>query len=103
MISQSFYVKTNLVKQFLDAKVKHYPVKEPSVTWSWYDYRIKAGEDLYTIAARIFGDGLEYMWTYIADNNMPRMPDDWNAGDIIRLPKIIIRDTDNLSVTYSDV
>ena len=31
-------------------------------------------------------------WTFIADNNPPRNPDDWNVGDVIRLPKIIVRD-----------
>ena len=73
MISPNFYNTKNLVSQFLGGKVLHYPVKDKSITYEWYNYVIKAHENLYTIAARIFGDGLEYMWTYIADNNPPRM------------------------------
>lgn len=96
MISPTFYNKKNLVTYFLGGKVSHYPVKAPSVTIEWYDYVIKTNENLYTIAARIFGKHLEHLWTYIADNNPPRLPDDWNAGDIIRLPKVIIRESDTL-------
>lgn len=101
MISPNFYTKRNLVEQFLGGKVPHYPVKDASVALEWYDYLIKANETLYTIAARIFGDNLEYMWTYIADNNPPRMPDDWHVGDVVRLPRIIIRDSDTIKTVYS--
>lgn len=103
MISPNFYTKGNLVTQFLGGKVLHYPVKDKSITYEWYEYRVKANEDLYTIAARIFGDNLEYMWPYIADNNPIKMPDDWKEGDILRLPKVIIRDSDVLTTKYSNV
>lgn len=94
MISSAFYNKKNLVKTLLDRKVFHYPAKNPSVTVEWYEYVIKAHETIYTIAERVFGRNLEYMWTYIADNNPPRHPDDWTAGDIIKLPRVIVRDSD---------
>lgn len=103
MINSTFYNKKNLVIQFLGARVSHYPVKDPSVTVEWYDYVVKANESIYTIASRIFGKHLEYLWTYIADNNPPRHPDDWSAGDIIRLPKVIIRDSDTIKTVYSNV
>ena len=100
MISNTFYNKKNLVSQFLGGKIPHYPAKAPSITAEWYEYVVKSHETIYTIAARIFGNGLEYMWTYIADNNPPRHPDDWKAGDIMLLPKIIIRDSDTIRVKY---
>ena len=96
MINSTFYNKKNLVCQFLGGKVPHYPIKNPSVTLEWYTYTIKANENLYTIAERLFGKGLGYMWTYIADNNPPRFPDEWVPGDTIRLPRVIMRDSDNL-------
>ena len=102
MISPSFYNKKNLISQFLGGRVSHYPVKDPSVTIEWYDYIVKADENLYKIAARIFGKNLEHLWTYIADNNPPRLPDDWHPGDIVRLPKIIIRDSDTIKTSYSN-
>ena len=102
MISPVFYNKRNLVSQFLGGKVRHFPVKDPSVTIAWYEHIIGANENLYTIAAKIFGKDLEYMWTYIADNNPPRLPDYWKPGDSIRLPKGIIRDTDPLRTLYAN-
>lgn len=97
MISASFYNKKNVVNQLLGGKVSHYPIKDPSVTLEWYEYVMKHNETLYTVAERIFGSDLEHLWTYIADNNPPRLPDDWHVGDIVRLPKIIIRDSDIIS------
>lgn len=94
MISPTFYHKKNLVSEFFSGNILHYPVKDASVTIEWYEYVIKAHETIYTIAERVFGHNLEYMWTYIADNNPPRHPDDWRAGDIIKLPKVIVRDSD---------
>lgn len=100
MINSAFYNKKNLIAQYLGGKVNHYPIKDKSVTLEWYDYVLKANETIYTVAERIFGDTLDYMWTYIADNNPPIHPDDWRAGDTIRLPKVIIRDSDTLKTIY---
>lgn len=97
MISSAFYNKKNMVNQLLGGKVSHYPIKDPSVTMEWYEYVMRHNETLYTVAERIFGSDLEHLWTYIADNNPPRLPDDWHVGDIVRLPKIIIRDSDIIS------
>lgn len=101
MISSSFYNKRNLSADLLGGKVSHYAVKDPSVTIEWYNYTVKSFENLYTIAAKVFGSGSERLWTYIADNNPPRSPFDWEMGDIIKLPRIIIKDSDTLATTYS--
>lgn len=103
MISPTFYNKRNVVAEYLDGLVPHYAIKDPSVTLEWYDYVLKVNETLYTVAAKIFGRDLEYMWTYIADNNPPRHVDDWNPGDIIRLPKVIIRDSDVIKQRFQNV
>lgn len=92
MISNGFYNYHNLKQEYLGGKVKHYPIKDASITLEWYEYIVKANETLYTIAARVFGEVSVQNWTFIADNNPPRNPDDWNVGDVIRLPKIIVRD-----------
>ena len=97
MISAAFYNKKNVVNQLLGGKVSHYPIKDPSVTIEWYEYVMKHNETLYTVAEKIFGSDLEHLWTYIADNNPPRLPDDWHVGDIVRLPKVIIKDSDVIS------
>lgn len=95
MMSPTFYNKKRLASIYLEGKVLHFPIKDASFTLEWYNYIIKAHETIYSISARIFGEHLEHMWTYIADNNPPRHPDDWVPGDTIRLPKIIIRDSDS--------
>lgn len=94
MISPTFYNKKNTKSVFLNGKVKHYPIKNPSVTLESYNYILKKGETLYSIAERLFGKNLDYLWTYIADNNPLKHPDDWHEGDIIRLPRVIIKDSD---------
>lgn len=103
MISPSFYNKKNLVAQYLDGKVPHYAIKDPSITIEWYTYVLKATETLYSITARLFGQDFEYLWTYIADNNPPRPVDDWRPGDLIRLPRIIIRDSDSIRQNFPNV
>lgn len=94
MISNAFYNKKNTRKWFFNGKIEHFPAKEPSVTLEWYSYTIKANENLFTITQKVFGKNLEHMWTLIADNNPPRHPDSWKSGDIIKLPKVIIKDSD---------
>ena len=93
MINNGFYNYRNLKEEYLGGKVQHYPIKDASVTLEWYEYVVKAGETLYSIAAKVFGSTMMQNWTYIADNNPPRNPDDWRMGDVLRLPKVIIRDT----------
>ena len=103
MISPNFYTNGNLVTQYLGGKVLHFPIKDKSITVEWYDYKVKANEDLYIIASRIFGENMEHLWTYIADNNPTKMPDDWKMGDVLRLPKVIIRDSDTITTRYNNV
>ena len=103
MISPAFYNKKNLITQYLGGKVPHYSIKDKSVTLEWYDYVLKVNETIYSVAERIFGDNLDYLWTYIADNNPPIHPDNWKAGDTIRLPKVIIRDSDTIKSMYQNV
>ena len=93
MINNGFYNYHNLKEEYLGGKVQHYPIKDASVTLEWYEYVVKAGETLYSIAAKVFGSTMMQNWAYIADNNPPRNPDDWRMGDVLRLPKVIIRDT----------
>lgn len=94
MISSIFYNRANLVKVFFEGKALHFPLKDASVTLIWYNYTMTSVDSIYTLAVKVFGENLEYMWTYIADNNHIKHPDSWKTGDIIKLPKVIVRDTD---------
>ena len=96
MISNGFYNYHNLKQEYLGGKVKHYPIKDASITLEWYEYIVKANEKLYGGHP---GDDATACVVKIRKREPmnllfgpPRNPDDWNVGDVIRLPKIIVRD-----------
>lgn len=100
MINKNYYLTANQNSFYLGGKVKHYVAREPSKTLKHYEYRIKKGETIYSIAERLFGKGLTYFWTYIADNNIPRNPDDWAYGDTINLPIVLLKDIETNKTSY---
>ena len=102
MISKDFYNSKNLVRQYLGGKVYHYPIKDKSITLQDYNYRFVGGDTVYSVALKTFGDGLDYLWPFLTDNNSLRHQDDWTMGDFFRLPKLILKDTDTLSTIYTN-
>lgn len=102
MINKEYYTTNNQVSLYLNGKVRHYKAKNPSKTVKWYNYELKKGETIYTLANKLFGEGLTHLWTYIADNNIPRNPDDWMEGDTIKLPIIIVKDLESNRTSYSN-
>lgn len=101
MISPAFYNKKRLESVFLGGKVPHFPVKDRSVVTETKEYVLKYGEDFYTLAERIFGYGLSHMWTYIADCNPDVRMEELKEGDMILLPRKIIRDGDTQTTIYT--
>lgn len=101
MINATYYNKRNLVQALLGGKVKHFAAKYPSVTVQWYTYTLEYGENIYKVTEKVFGKGMAYMWPYIADNNRLRIPDEWKAGDKIKLPKLIIKESNTEGKTYA--
>jgi nucleoid-associated protein YgaU len=93
MINPNIYAKRNLVKVLNDGKAQHYSVRDRATVVESVDYIVKQGETLYSIAKRLFGLNRQYMWTIIADINPPKMPDEWEVGDVIKLPRIIVQET----------
>ena len=89
MISPEFYIPNNLVKQFFGGKVQHYPLKEKAIVLSTWDYIVKQGDTMYTLAATIFGEDKQFHWTIISDINYLRQPYDLEVGETIKLPIVI--------------
>lgn len=102
MICKGFYNSKNLTRQYLGGKVYHYPIKEASVTLRSYKYRLSGGETIHSVAITVFGEGLDYLWPFLADNNPLRHPDDWSLGDFLKLPELIIKDTDTIKTLFTD-
>lgn len=92
MISPTFYVKNNAVKTYFGGKVSHYAIKDKSTVIGTYDYILSYGEDMYSIAETLFGQEKQYLWTVLADINPLRDPFDWSAGDVIKIPLLIVNE-----------
>lgn len=91
MIATYFYSNSNnTAKLYLNGLRTHFLPRPPIVVVSKYEYRLKYGEDFYTLARKIFGDGNEKNWYIIADCNPMKEPDDWQEGDIVYLPDVIV-------------
>jgi len=91
MIAKKFYSNNkNTSKIFLGGKRSHFNHRERVTVVKSYPYTIKGGEDIYSIAARVFGDSDQSFWYIIADSNNLRPITEWESGDVIYLPEIIV-------------
>jgi hypothetical protein len=92
MISPQFYTKSNRQKVVGKPLLLRFPHKPRAVVVTKYAYSLSYGENMYTLAEKLFGKERQYMWTIIADMNEPRMPDEWEAGEVVYLPEIIVQE-----------
>ena len=95
MISKEYYNRLNILKTFFNGVRVHYGNKERYIIIRWYDHPIAYGEDMYSLARKIFGDENEYLWPVIADLNPLRDPTDWEVGDIVKIPEVILSESTN--------
>jgi len=100
MISKHFYTENNLVQLFGNG-LQHYLVKPATVSLTSYPYEVQSGDTMYSLAKRIFGVDGEHNWTIISDLNYTRRPDELVAGEIIKLPLIILDDARFNTVNYA--
>ena len=100
MISKNFYKQSKLVNEFLGGRLQHYPIKEPTTVLTTREYTVQSGDTMYSLARTIFGDDFEYNWTIISDINFLRMPDELQAGEVIKLPIIILDDSHFTKIGY---
>ena len=92
-ISPQYYKETNTVKVFFEGKRSHFLQKERAIVIDKYAYILNYGDDMYSLAARIFGKENQYLWTIIADINELREPTDWEVGETIYLPLLIVNES----------
>lgn len=95
MISREFYNKSNTRKDFFGKTRLHFANKDRYTVLTSFSYTLTFGENMYTLAEKIFGEGNEYLWPIIADINVLRDPTDWNESDEVLLPEIILNETIN--------
>ena len=94
MISPSYYIKDRKVQFYLGGKISHYVVKPRAKILGFVYYTVQAGDTLYSIAAKLFDVQGEYNWTIIADLNYLRKPDELQVGEVIKLPTVILNETE---------
>lgn len=100
MIFPLYYIPERKVAFFFEGKISHYARKERTKVFEKVPYLVKSGDNLYSIAASIFGNSGEYHWTIISDINGNRMPYDLQIGETIFLPRLILEETFNRLPTY---
>lgn len=100
MISQGFYISDLAVQYFHAKTIKHFPIKDKTHVISKVPYTIKESDTIYSIASNWFGENNQFHWTIITDLNNYIRFEDLQVGDIIYLPKIIIKDTIERVSTY---
>ena len=107
-ISPQYYTKdsnndSNVQQIYLGGLRRHYLHKDRSVVLSTYTRELSFGESAYSLAKEIFGEENQYLWTIISDINILRFPEDWEAGDVLLLPEIIVSDVFRKVKVFTDV
>jgi hypothetical protein len=102
MISPKYYNEENLKQVYLNGKLRHYMHKDKATVVKKRPYTLLYGEDIYTLAERIFGSDSLYHWTIIADINKLRRPDDWKEGEVVWIPEIIVNEEHKVQKRYSE-
>lgn len=90
MIDAEFYSEDSLVTLFYKGSRKHYPIRPPSVSTEVYQKTLGYGESFINTSEAIFGKGLQNLWPYLCDCNDLRHPDDWNTGDSVIIPRVVV-------------
>lgn len=103
MINPTFYTDKNTVKQYFKGKTTHYALKELVTVVGTYDYVLKFGENMYTLAIDLFGADKEHFWTILAEINELREPDDWEAEEVVKLPKIVVNELREDKTIFTNV
>lgn len=91
MINFNFYIARNLVTKF--SKLRHYPRKDRHKIVKYKLYTVQVGDTAYSLAKRFFGKYREYHWTYICDLNGGRDPLSFVAGEVIKIPTVVVSET----------
>jgi hypothetical protein len=92
MINPDYYNKANAVQTYLGGKIQHYLRRSPTVVLQSFPFILQRGDDMYTLAIRLFGDDQEQLWPIVAGINDLREPDEWFPGDVVNIPKVILTD-----------
>lgn len=100
MINPSFYILDRKVQSFLGGKVAHFPLRLRIKVLATTSYIVKDGDTMYNIASRLFGNIGEYNWTIISEINFLRKPDELIIGEEIKLPLVILSETETRLPTY---
>lgn len=94
MIAPAFYKNTaNQSTTYLRGKFKHFKQRTPTTVVGTYEYVLSYGDTMYNLAERLFGADSEHLWYILSDINQLRMPDEWVAGEKIKLPEIIVQES----------
>jgi hypothetical protein len=89
MIAKTFHDNALIKGAYMGTTRPHYPLRELAEIQGFDEVTLMAGEDLYDLAIRIFGEGNEDLWYVLAESNPLRDPTDYKAGDVVRVPRVV--------------
>lgn len=98
MINKTFYTDRNKVSKIFGGVRPHFPIRPRAIVTKTYPYVLSAGEDMYSLACKLFGETNEHLWTILADVNPLRDPTDWTEGETINIPEVIV--SENLDASF---
>jgi hypothetical protein len=90
MINKLYYKEENQRNSFFSEKISHYIGREPYREYSFILYQCIAGDTVYSLARKIFGEDGEYNWTVIADINNIRYDFNFEGGEVIKIPREVL-------------
>lgn len=94
MINPTYYVPKNISKaQGINAQVPFYPPRPLALAITVEETTVSPGQSFYDMAYKLFGQNGQHFWTILGDINYPELPDKWQSGERIYLPKVVIQET----------
>lgn len=102
MIHPSFYRQENLRREYFGGRVPHHTIKRRSKAIGSYTYTLKAEETVFDLAPKVFGEDAQRNWTFLAELNTTRKPDEWDVNEVVTLPKIVVVNRESTLTKFSD-
>ncbi len=93
-----FHKTTTPITSSLSGGRLHFPIREETLVLEKSIHVLQRGENPYTLALALFND--DKLYYFIADINEPKDPMQWETGEIIKLPQVIIQQSEAKLESY---
>lgn len=95
---EGYYTKSRQVTSKLSGGRPHYVFRPRTIVTQSFVKPLEMGENPYTAALDYYDD--DKLYYYISDVNLGRNPFNWEAGDNLLIPNIIVKESKDKPVIY---